>query len=104
MLTKNRFSYAGTLDATRVDLSARLPTNIAQVLVRKEPPVTLGQTLVTLSCEDMKINQKFIQSNFVRSERLYKSGSISQEVYDNALNKRDEINTKISWCESSLPD
>ena len=46
------FRYAGTLEATKVDLSARLAAAIDQVRVQEGDRVKQGETLVTLACED----------------------------------------------------
>ncbi|MEO5971042.1 MAG: secretion protein HlyD, partial [Bdellovibrionia bacterium] len=47
---KNDFRYAGTLEATKVDLSARLSAVIDRMDVREGDHVKAKQLVVALSC------------------------------------------------------
>lgn len=95
--------YAGNIDCTRVDLPARLPTVVSKILVQEGDVVEKSQLLAELSCEDLRVALKLVQRNFQRSQQLFKAGNISQEAYDLAANKHDEIQTKLAWCEIKSP-
>lgn len=58
------FLYAGTLEATKVDLAARLPAAITTVTVHEGDRVTQGQTLITFACEDYKIEARLAEENY----------------------------------------
>src|SRR3990172_9059061 len=82
------FRYAGTLEATKVDLSARLAAAIDQVRVQEGDRVKQGETLVTLACEDYKIAARLAHENYARSHQLAKIGSVSAETMDQVRRQR----------------
>lgn len=96
---KKQIVYAGNINATRVELPARLATVIAKINVQEGDVVQKDQVLLELACEDLKVSEKFMSANYERSARLFRSGSISQEAFDVASNKRDEIQVKLNWCQ-----
>ncbi|WP_415061367.1 efflux RND transporter periplasmic adaptor subunit [Bdellovibrio sp.] len=102
-LFKSEFSYAGTVEVTKVDIPARVSSVIGQFLVKEGQTVTKDQLLVRLSCEDIQIAFALAKSNLERSTRLYRSGSISQESYDLVKNKKDDIELRLQWCEIKSP-
>lgn len=102
-LFKSEFSYAGTVEVTKVDIPARVPSVIDQFPVKEGQVVEKGQMLVQLACEDIKIAYDLAKSNFDRSFKLYKSGSIPQESYDQIKNKKEDIELRRSWCDVTAP-
>lgn len=102
-LVKKEFLYAGTLEATKVDLSARLPSTLATVTVREGDHVTDKQELITLSCEDFKIASKFANQNYVRNQRLFQSGTVSQDTLDQVKNRKEESDLRLDWCSIASP-
>ncbi len=99
----NGFNYAGTVEATRIDLPARVPTVVADMAVQEGMSVKKGQLLAKLSCEDIRLQQKLVQDNYDRAVNLKRSGSISKEFFDLAQNKKQEADTRLSWCEIKSP-
>src|SRR4051794_32777294 len=71
------FRYAGTLEATKVDISSQLASKIKSVMVREGNHVQEQQTLITLSCEDIRVASNLANENYNRNLRLYKSGTAS---------------------------
>src|SRR5580765_128087 len=71
---KGPFLFAGTLEATKVDLSSRLSSVIADVKVKEGDHVTPGETLVDLSCDDVKVASTWADENYKRTLRLFKGG------------------------------
>jgi len=94
----HEFLYAGTLEATTVDLSARIPSAISAVNVREGDHVTDNQELVTLSCEDIKIASELANINYRRTLRMYQEAIVPQETMDQVRNKKQDIDERLSWC------
>lgn len=97
------FRYAGTVEATRIDLPARVSTTVDEVLVQEGALVKASQVLARLSCEDITLQQKLAQDIFDRATNLKRTGSISKEAFDLAQNKKQEADIKLSWCEIKSP-
>lgn len=102
-LFKNKFSYAGTVEVTQVDIPARISSVISQLPVAEGEKVIKGQLLVRLACEDIKIAFDLARSTYERSKKLYNGGSISQENFDLVRNKKEEAELRKNWCEVSSP-
>ncbi len=82
-LTKSRdFAYAGTIEATEVDIPARLATVITAYNVKEGDPVAAGQTLVELSDDEIKLGLDLADGDYQRAQRLYKSGSMPKEAFE----------------------
>lgn len=97
------FLYAGTLEATKVDLSARLAAAIDQVRVQEGDRVKQGETLVTLACEDYKIAARLAHENYDRSLRLSKIGTVSAETMDQVRQQKDDADVRLAWCSIESP-
>jgi len=100
---KKEFRYAGTLEATKVDLSARLSSTIQAVAVQEGDRVKKGQALVTLLCDDTRVAADLARVNFERTQRLFKEGTVSQEAMDQVRNRKDDADVRLSWCGVSAP-
>ena len=97
------FRYAGTVEATEVDLSPRVSSQISTVAFREGDVVKPGQVLIELGCEDLKLAAEIAARDFTRSERLYKDGSTPFETFDRDRNHRDASALSVSWCRISAP-
>lgn len=102
-IANNHFRYAGTLEATYVDLSARLAAAISEVKVHEGDRVTAGQTLITFDCEDFKLNAKLAAEDYDRNIQLLKGNFISPSAIDTYKNQLDNANTKVRWCALASP-
>ena len=102
-LWHKNFRYAGTIEATTVDVSARISSVIAEISVKEGDVVTENQTLLDLTCEDTRLAADLANRNYERSATLYKQGSSSQELYDQMKNKKDSADLMLSWCNVSSP-
>lgn len=100
---KNDFLYLGTVEATKIDLSPRVSSVISFMEAREGMKVQEGQVLVKLAGEDFKLYAEIAESDFLRSQKLVKSGSISQEAFDHIRFKRDESKMKFDWTEIKAP-
>jgi HlyD family secretion protein len=97
------FAYAGTLEATKVDLSSRLASTIAEVAVQEGDRVKAGQRLVGFLCDDTKVASDIADENFARNSRLFKAGTVSQEAMDLVKNRKDDADVRMSWCRVQSP-
>lgn len=97
------FNYAGTLEATKVDLSARLASSIAAVNVQEGDHVRPAQELVGLTCDDTKVASDLANINYQRNERLAKAGTVSPETMDQVRNRKDDADVRMGWCSVKSP-
>jgi HlyD family secretion protein len=91
------------LEATKVDLAARLAAVIDEVRVREGERVKPGDTLVVLGCEDYKIAARLARENYTRDVQLARIGSVSQEKLDQARNQKEDTETRLKWCTIASP-
>jgi HlyD family secretion protein len=97
------FLYAGTLEATKVDLSARLSSAIAQVVPQEGDRVTKDQEVVKLVCDDTKVAADLANINNQRSNRLFQNGTISPDQMDQVKNRKEDSDVRLSWCSIRSP-
>ncbi len=97
------FLFAGTLEATKVDLSARLSAAIDEVRVHEGYQVTEGDVLITFVCEDFKVASKLAQDNYERSMKLVKGNFVTPESIDTLKTQMHDAAIKVDWCTLSSP-
>ena len=97
------FLYAGTLEATEVDISPRVASVIASFDVREGEAVKRGQSLVRLAGEDIRLTAEQSEKDFERAQQLRMEGSITQEAFDRIYFKYKETQLKQSWCDIRSP-
>lgn len=97
------FLYAGTLEATKVDLSARVAATISQMYVQEGDRIQKGKILVSLSCEDYKINARLAQQNYERYIKLLEPGWTTPETIDQLKDLKEDAETRLSWCTLTSP-
>ncbi len=97
------FLYAGTLEATKVDLSARLSSTIAAVIPQEGDPVTKDESLVRLTCDETKVAADLADVNFRRATRLFKAGTLSPDAMDQVNNRKEDSDVRLGWCEVRSP-
>jgi HlyD family secretion protein len=99
----DKFYYAGTIEATKVDISARISSVINSIPVKEGNHINKGVLLLTLSCEDIKISLEQAQKDYERAYKLYRQGSVPQENYEHMKAKYDDTRLKMEWCEIKSP-
>jgi len=97
------FRYAGTVEATEVDLSARVASVVAQYEVKEGDLVSAGQPMVRLGCEDIRLAASAAEADFARAEKVYKSGAMPFEGFDHLRVRRDDTALRSSWCVVKAP-
>jgi HlyD family secretion protein len=103
LVYKPKFFYAGTLEATRIDLPARVATIVSKIDVEEGQHVEKGQQVAQLACEDLRIAGKLASENFARAEKLRQSGSMSQESFDKVSTQKQDSDARLSWCDIASP-
>lgn len=97
-IKKPDFLYAGTIEATKIDISSRISSVISTFPAREGNKVKKGDLLVQMACEDIKQNFDIAKSDFERGLRLFKIGSLSEENFDHFKSKKDDSSLKLDWC------
>jgi HlyD family secretion protein len=103
MFFNRQFQFAGTLEATKVDLSSRLASAIDTVKVHEGDHITVDQELANFVCDDTKVASDFANSNFNRNMKLFKAGTVSQETMDQMKDRKDDADVRMSWCSIHSP-
>ncbi len=99
----SRFLYAGTVEATEVDIPSRVTSVLATVRVKEGDPVKKGQLLAELAGEDIKLAAEIAEKELQRAIPLRNSGSMNQESFDRIKYKRDDAVLRRSWCSVISP-
>lgn len=97
------FLYAGTLDATKVDLSSELPSRIAAINVQEGDHTQTGQKLITLSCENYLVDAKLANRNYIRNINLFKIEAIRDDTLDLFANQKANADIHVDWCTIRSP-
>lgn len=97
------YRYAGTLEATLVDISSRLAAAIDEVRVQEGDAIQKDQVLITFNCEDFKIAARQAHETYFRDIRLLKNNFISQDLVDQAKHQMDTADTRVNWCTLTSP-
>ncbi|MDE2040364.1 MAG: efflux RND transporter periplasmic adaptor subunit [Elusimicrobia bacterium] len=100
---QQRFLYAGTLEATKVDLSSRLNEPIAAVVPQEGDRVSKGEEVVRLLCDDVKVAAQLADVNYRRGLRLFHAGTIAPDAMDRVKNQKEESDVRLGWCSIRSP-
>ncbi|HBU70430.1 MAG TPA: secretion protein HlyD [Elusimicrobia bacterium] len=99
VINRNReFLYAGTVEATEVDISSRLAGVIETVNAAEGSKVSKGGLLVKLSAEDLSVAYEAAERDYRRAEKLLSAGSLNQEAFDRIKFKRDDLRVRLGWA------
>jgi len=100
---RNQFALAGTLEATKVDLSSQLASTIESVTVHEGDHVKEGQELIKLTCEDFHVASQLAKQNYDRNLKLFQVGSVSKDALDQFANRKEDTDLKLKWCSIASP-
>ncbi len=103
LLARPPFRYAGTIEATEVDISPRLTSTIAEMPAVEGQDVKAGELLVRLSGEDYKIAAAQAESDSARGKRLVASGSMTAEAYDKVRFRQEDAALHVQWLSITSP-
>jgi len=99
----HEFLYAGTVEATEVDISARVSSVIEKKEVAEGDTVQKGQGLVRLACEDVRLASDLAEGNYKRAVELFQSGSMAKAEFDRIRYQREDAAVRRSWCGVKSP-
>ena len=103
LLLREPFRYVGTIEATEVDISARVASAIDRVSVQEGDAVHRDQLLVTLTCEDIKVSAVQAERDFQRAAKLHKDGFIREDAYDQFKTQLQQARLRLEWCDVRAP-
>ncbi len=103
VIARRPFVYAGTLQTTKVIVSARVPSDIAAFNVIEGDTVTQGQPLLELTCDVYKILATQIDGDYARAVALQEKGHVSQAELDVLTRTKQDNDLKLSWCQVASP-
>lgn len=97
------FLYAGTIEATEVQLTAAVASPIAAIEVREGDSVQAQQVLVRLSGEDIQANARLAEKDWRRGQQLFEGGSLTEAQLDRLRTNRDIAVLQADWCTVRAP-
>jgi len=103
LVKRGEFLYAGTIEATEVDISSRLSAVIGNVNFDEGNDIKKGDLLVKLSIEDVDVAYQQALKDFKRIKELLQAGSGSQENYDRMRFKLEDMEVKEDWASIKSP-
>src|SRR5580700_4505029 len=78
----HHFTYAGTIESDETDISPGVTSQVGDYLVKEGDSVKSGQLLVSLECQEVRINAANVKTDWARIQRLYAAGSSTKAEYD----------------------
>ncbi len=97
------FYYAGTLETTKVIISARVASDISDIFVAEGDMITRDQPMIELSCDAYKILATQINNDYDRAVALMERGHVSQAELDVITRNKQDNDLKLSWCQVMSP-
>lgn len=97
------FHYAGTLEATEIDISANVSAAILEMAVKEGDEVAAGQLLARLDGPDIRLNAQLAESEYRRGVPLVRNGSMTQAVFDRLKTQRDLTAVQAGWLTVTAP-
>ena len=97
------FWYAGTLETSKVVVSARVASDISTFAVAEGDMVKTGDALLSLSCDVYKITAAQIDGDYDRAVALMERGHISRAEYDVLTRNKRDNDLRLSWCDITAP-
>ncbi|GHU13374.1 hypothetical protein FACS189449_08630 [Alphaproteobacteria bacterium] len=98
-----KFTYAGTLEVTKVVLSSRIASDIVSIKFEEGDVVKKDEILVKLDDETCQIASRQLNSDYDRSLKLMKNGCIPAEQHERIERAKRDNDLQIKWCEIKSP-
>ena len=102
-VARRPFYYAGTLETTKVLVSARVASDVSDVFVIEGDNVSVGQPLMELSCDVYKILAYQIDKDYARASQLQSRGHLADSEYDALVRTKQDNDLKLHWCHVVSP-
>src|SRR5580658_6209435 len=102
-IQSNKFVYAGTVEATEVDVASQVASTLKALQADEGQSVTLGQPLVTLDGPDYKVVQDSANDDYARGLKLYQAGSMPVETFNHLKAQKELADLHVQWCSVNSP-
>ena len=99
----NSFTYTGTVEATKVDVPARVNSVLGMVRVQEGDAVKEGDLLAELSGEDVRLNQELLENYFTRADVLVREGQLALPNYESLKNSLKLARLQKEWLTVKSP-
>jgi HlyD family secretion protein len=100
---RNEFRYAGTVEATEVDISSRLAAPLLTIVPQEGDPVGRGTVIVELDGADVRLASDQAERDYTRGVLLNRNGSLPAEALERLRYRRDDARLRLSWCRITSP-
>ncbi len=97
-IPKGESIYVGIIEATEVDVSARINSEIAERIADEGDIVKKGDILYKLTCENQTVEAEKATNDFKRAQKLLASGNISPEQFDGYKKIYELAKLNVDWC------
>jgi HlyD family secretion protein len=100
---KSELFYAGSLEATRIIIPSRLPSQIVEFDVKAGDRISKGSVVAKLDNADLLIALKKVKSKYDRALTLHKAGNFSKSDLETLQADKDDIELRLAWCNVRSP-
>ncbi|GEM_PF-267599 len=97
-IISTKFVYAGTVEATEVDVASQLSSTVNSLQADEGQAVTQGQLLATLDGPDYKVAQETANDDYERGLKLYQAGSMAVETFNHLKTQKEMADLHVQWC------
>jgi len=97
------FLYAGTIEATEVNVSPAVSAQILSYDVKEGDEVKAGQVLVKLDGPDIRLSAQLAESDYRRGLPLVQNGSMTQAAFDQVKTQRELAALQVNWLTIAAP-
>lgn len=97
------FTYAGTLETTKVIVSSKVNSDITDFPVVEGDAIKEGDLLLEMSCDDYKVRSNQINNDYERGLALLKKGNLSQAEFDGFERTKNDNDLRLEWCSVKAP-
>lgn len=97
------FSYAGTLETTKVIISSKVSSDITDFPVEEGDSLHKGDKILSMSCDVYKVMQKQLDNDLERAKVLVKKNFMSEAEYDVKERNKLDNDLRLEWCEVTAP-
>lgn len=99
----DQFRYSGTVETTKVTLSAKVASDILKLPLEEGDEVKAGDVVVQLNDDKFRIAAKQLDNSYGRSCKLKRDGYIPDEQHDVTVMHKDTNDLYIKWCKITAP-
>lgn len=101
--TSSPFMYVGTLETKKVTISAEEPGRIVTFAITEGQDIKNGDEIAHIDDSMLRIYAKRWDSEYKRYKKLFGSGNVSQERFEEVVKNAEETNLRIQRCKIVSP-